>query len=134
MSARTAIRRLPTAVLLTAVAATSTGCGGFLVEKMCSEGEYPVVRGDGQGGNCVADGTEPTGADVRYPAAKVPDLAADVYSPTLGDYLEHGDERQQEIARAQLRRLARTDPAATRRQLLGGPIFPSGRVPDDQRP
>lgn len=131
MSARTGIRRV--LVLLTLNIAT-TGCDGFLVEKMCSEGEYPVVRGDGLGGDCVAEGEEPTGADVRFPAGNVPELADDIYSPTLGDYLEQGDERQQEIARTQLRRLTRTDPATTREQLLEGPIFPSGRVPDDQRP
>jgi hypothetical protein len=110
----------------------SMGCG-LGVEHTCSSGEYPVIRGDGAGGSCVMDGAEPTGANVRFPAEKVPDLADEFYSPTLANYLRYGDERQQQIAREQLDRLIVDNPDKTREDILRGPIFPGG-YPSDERP
>ena len=79
-------------------------------------------------------GTEPIGADVRFPAHRVPNLADEFYSPTLGDYLSFGDERQQAIAREQLRRLIDAHPGKTEQQLVDGPIFPSGDLPTGELP
>jgi hypothetical protein len=111
-----------------------SGCGDAFAEKVCGDGEYPVVRGDGAGGSCVKDGQEPTGADVRFPANRVPDFADDFYSPTLGDYLAAGDERQQAIALKQLERLMEAHPNKTREELKDGPLFPFGNPPEGERP
>ena len=116
------------------LAVGTTGCGDFFVEAACAGGEYPAVRGNGGGRICLKDGQEPTDAYVRFPAHHVPLKADDDYSPTLGDYLTDGDERQRAIARKQLQQLLEADPSRTRKEMLSGPIFPSGYPPESQRP
>lgn len=88
-------------VLAAAMGTATAGCS--YEERICSEGEYPVVNsGTFDGGACVKNGKEPPKGYVPYPADKVPVYLEDDYRPTWRDYLEYGDEQQRKQAERHL--------------------------------
>ncbi|MEU8566852.1 hypothetical protein AB0C51_00555 [Streptomyces pathocidini] len=69
---RTAVTRVASGVLASAVAlVTLTACAGYR-EDVCSEGEYPVLSVGGTGSACVSNGEQPPAGFARYPEGKVP--------------------------------------------------------------
>lgn len=94
---RTTARPKAAMLVVLAVATGTAGCS--YEERICSEGEYPVVNsGTFDGGACVANGKEPPKGYVRYPAHKVPVYLEDDYQPTWRDYLKYGDAQQRKQA------------------------------------
>jgi hypothetical protein len=62
---------LALAIGMTAVLVS--GCSLSFADRICNDGEYPVMgAANPAGGMCVPNGEEPPGGYVRYPAGKVP--------------------------------------------------------------
>lgn len=76
-------RGLAATLVLAVVPFGLTGCMGR--ERVCNEGEYPVVEHSGQGKTCVKDGETPPPGYREYPAGNTPTYLDEDYVPTFTD-------------------------------------------------